>query len=157
MQRRAAALVLAIALAGLRLGYALAAAEVVRAQRAVKPLWSVSAAARGGGLAPLLGSERLAPSRAEVRAARLGLVDLRVALDYRVHPSSENAILDEIGDGRSFCEALLGRGIAVRDCAPFGLREYFRIGVGARPKCRRLAAPSLEARRQGPKGTADAR
>ena len=136
------------ALAGLRLGYALAAPEVVDALRAVQPPWSVSAAAQAAGLAALSDDEHLAASQAEVWEARRELVEALEALGLRVHPGAANAILVEVGDGRAFREELLRRGVVVRDCASFGLPAHVRIGVRTRPECRRLVEAVAEMRRQ---------
>jgi L-threonine-O-3-phosphate decarboxylase len=126
------------ALAGLRLGYALAAPETVDALRSVQPPWSVSAAAQAAGLAALSDEEHLAASREEVRAAKRELVASLSSLGYRVLPGAANAVLVEVADGRAFRAALLPRGVVVRDCASFGLPRHIRIGVRTRPECRRL-------------------
>jgi histidinol-phosphate aminotransferase len=126
------------ALAGLRLGYALARPEVVECLRAVQPPWSVNSAAQAAGLAALEDDDHLARSRAEVWEAKRELVRSLAGLGLAVHSGAANSILVQVGDGRGFRSALLRRGLVVRDCASFGLPEHVRIGVRTRPECRRL-------------------
>ncbi len=128
------------ALAGLRLGYVLAAPEVVRALARAAPPWNVNALAQRAGVLALKNAGYLERSRRLVREA-LGL--LREGLEtlgLRPLPSRANFFLVEVGDGRGFREALLRRGILVRDCASFGLPSYVRLAARPVEECRRLLA-----------------
>lgn len=128
------------ALAGLRLGYAAAAPAVIAALRAVRPPWSVSAAAQAAGVVALADDAHLHRSQADMRAAKAYLLDALPRLGLRVLPSAANFLLVEVGDGRRCRERLLQRGCCVRDCASFGLPRHVRIGVRTTPECRRLVA-----------------
>lgn len=128
------------ALAGLRLGYVVAVPAVIAALRAVRPPWSVSAAAQAAGVAALSDDAHLHRSLAEVRAAKAYLLDALPRLVLRVLPSAANFLLVEVGDGRRFRERLLRRGCCVRDCASFGLPTHVRVGVRTLAECRRLVA-----------------
>jgi len=127
-------------LAGLRLGYALAAPEVVEALLAVKAPWSVSAAAQVAGLAALADDQHVARGVAEAAAAKAYLAAELARLGLAVRPSAANFLLVHVGDGRAFREALLRRGCCLRDCTSFGLPEYVRIGMKTVADCRRLVA-----------------
>lgn len=84
------------ALAGLRLGYAVAAQPVAAALQAVLPPWNVSAPAQAAGTAALADASHLTRSQAEVWAARVMLFDELDKLGLRVSPPSANFLLVEV-------------------------------------------------------------
>lgn len=119
------------ALAGLRLGYALARPEVVRLLEAVRPPWSVSAPAQAAGVAalsPAAGEHLSRCRRLLARDARL-LADGLARLGLAVVPGRANFLLVETGSGKRTRDALLEWGMQVRDCASFGLPAHIRIAV----------------------------
>jgi histidinol-phosphate aminotransferase len=117
------------ALAGLRLGYLIAEPEAVEAARRLQPEWSVSAAAQVAGLAALADVEHLRRTLALVRAAKSQLVAGLEALGLPVQAGAANFVLVQVGDAGRLRLALLRRGLAVRDCASFGLPEHIRVAV----------------------------
>jgi histidinol-phosphate aminotransferase len=132
------------ALAGLRLGYAVAAPDVIEHLRAVRPPWTVNAAAQAAGMAALDDEAHLARARAEVRAAKAYLEEELGRLGLAAAPSAANFLLVEVGDGAAFRGRLLRQGCCVRDCASFGLPAHVRIGIRTRPECERLVAAMAE-------------
>ncbi|MDA8065368.1 MAG: threonine-phosphate decarboxylase CobD [Thermaerobacter sp.] len=107
------------ALAGLRLGYLLAAPEVAGALREAAEPWRVNAAAAAAGAAALgdaafvAASRRLLPRwREELRAK------LQALPGVEVYPSQVNFLLLRL-PRPGISEALARRGILVRDCANF--------------------------------------
>lgn len=117
------------ALAGLRLGYALARPELVAALRAIQPPWSVNGAAQAAGLAALTDLDHL---RRTLQLTQEAARDLRMALaaaGARVNESQTHFHLIEIGDGATWRARLLRRGCLVRDCASFGLPAHVRVGT----------------------------
>jgi L-threonine-O-3-phosphate decarboxylase len=128
------------AMPGLRLGYAVAAPAVARALDAVRPPWSVNAVAQAAGLAALADEAHLAAARDEVGRARAYVAGELTRLGWRVHPSSANFMLVEVGDAAETRAALLRRGVVVRDCASFGLPGHVRIGLRPVDECARLVA-----------------
>jgi histidinol-phosphate aminotransferase len=126
------------ALAGLRLGYALAPPEVVTTLKKVQPSWSVNAAAQAAGLAALRDEGYLRETLPKVVEAKTYLVEELTRLGLRVVPSAANFLLVEVGDGRSLRRKLLSHGLLVRDCTSFGLPEYVRIAARRMEECRRL-------------------
>lgn len=128
------------ALAGLRLGYALAAPTIRAALEVVRPPWSVNAVAQAAGLASLRDTEHLARGRAEVRRARAYLTAALAGLGLRPAPAAANFVLVEVGDAGAVRAALLRHGLCVRDCASFGLPGHIRIGLRTLPECERLVA-----------------
>jgi histidinol-phosphate aminotransferase len=123
------------ALAGLRLGCALASPEVVAALKKVQPSWSVNAAAQAAGLAALSDENHLRESLPKIAKAKTYLVEELTRLGLRVVPSAANFLLVEVGDGRDLRRKLLSHGLMVRDCASFGLPEYVRIAARRMEEC----------------------
>jgi len=132
------------ALAGLRLGYALAAPETAAALGAVRPPWSVNAAAQAAGLVALADEAHLRRARQAVREARSYLTAALPKLGLAVVPTVANFLLVRVGEAAAFRAALLRRGFCVRDCTSFGLPRYIRIGLRPLPECRRLVAAIQE-------------
>lgn len=126
------------ALAGLRLGYALASPEVVATLKKVQPSWSVNAAAQAAGLAALSDEDHLRETVPKIAEAKAYLVEELTRLGLRVVPSATNFLLVEVDDGRSLRRRLLSRGLMVRDCTSFGLPEYVRIAARRMEECRKL-------------------
>jgi histidinol-phosphate aminotransferase len=126
------------ALAGLRLGYALASPEVVATLKKVQPSWSVNAVAQAAGLAALSDADHLLETLPKIAAAKAYLVEELTRLGLRVIPSLTNFLLVEVGDGQSLRRKLLYHGLMVRDCTSFGLPEYVRIAARRPEECRQL-------------------
>jgi histidinol-phosphate aminotransferase len=115
------------ALAGLRLGYAAGAEELILALAQVRPPWSVNAVAQAAGVAALRDREHLARSVELLAAAKSELMAVLADLGMKVLPSAAPFFLARVGNAVSIRRALLTKGILVRDCASFGLPEYIRI------------------------------
>lgn len=126
------------ALAGLRLGYALASPEVVATLKKVQPSWSVNAAAQAAGLAALSDETHLQETLPQIAEAKAYLVEELTRLGLHAVPSAANFLLVEVGDGRALRRQLLSHGLVVRDCTSFGLPEYVRIAARRMEECRRL-------------------
>jgi L-threonine-O-3-phosphate decarboxylase len=127
-------------LAGLRLGYAVGDEKVIALLRQVQPPWSVNAAAQAAGVAALRdlthrqrSLERLARAKHELAAELTGLGLAPVA-------SATHFFLVRVGDGSAFRQALLHRGMLVRDCASFGLPAHVRIAARRPEENERLLA-----------------
>ena len=128
------------ALAGLRLGYALAPRDVCMALDRVRPPWSVNAVAQAAGLAAIGDGDHLERARAEVRHARVYLTTAFGKLGFPVLPSTTNFLLVDVGTAAVMRRCLLQHGMCVRDCTSFGLPAYIRIGMRPVAECRRLTA-----------------
>ena len=126
------------ALAGLRLGYALAGEEVINNLRRACPPWNVNAVAQRAGVVALRDSSYLKHCEVKIREAKRFLVEGFCRLGFTVLPSRTNFFLVKVGDGSRFRSRLLRYGIIVRDCASFGLPQYVRIAALKMPQCRRL-------------------
>jgi histidinol-phosphate/aromatic aminotransferase/cobyric acid decarboxylase-like protein len=137
-----------LSVAGLRVGYALAAPPLAGALRAVRPPWSANAlalagicaaAARPGDLAAL--AQRAASERDDL-ARRLAAIP-----GLRTWPAAANFCLIEVPDGPATVAALRARGIAVRPAGTFpGLHEgHLRLTARTPERNARLAAALAEA------------
>lgn len=115
------------ALAGLRLGYAVGAEEVIDSLDRVRPPWSVNALAQAAGIAALRDREHLARSLELLAVAKGELMAALADIGMEVLPSAAPFFLVRVGDGAAVRLALLYQGILVRDCASFGLPQYIRI------------------------------
>lgn len=118
-------------LAGLRVGYGIAPADVVEATSKVRRAFDVSAPAQAAALASM-GDD------AEIARRRAANADGRAALEaaLRAHglepagPALGNFLFVGVGDGRAFFDRLLRQGVIVRPLASFGAPEAIRVTVG---------------------------
>lgn len=121
---------------GLRLGYAIAAAGTVAVIAGAQNPWSVNTAAQVAGVASLAAPDYRRRTRAYVDAERERLAAALSALGgLKVFPGRANYLLVQItrrglGAG-ALREALLVKGVLIRDCSNFcGLDEsFFRVAV----------------------------
>lgn len=115
------------ALAGLRLGYLLAAPALVERVAAYQPAWSVSSAAQAAGLAALADAAFLPTTVPQLWAASDGLYAGLSELGLYLWRGALPFMLVRTGDGAATRAALLRRGCVVRDCASFGLPAWVRL------------------------------
>ena len=119
------------ALAGLRLGYAMAAPPLIAVLRAVQPTWSVNSLAQIAGVAalqaPVLAWRQHSLARLRQHAASLwaGLAEL----DFEVLPTTTSYTLVGVDNAANFRHRLLLQGLQVRDCASFGLPRHIRMAA----------------------------
>ena len=128
-------------LAGLRVGYGLAAGEVVTALGKVRRAFDITTPAQEAALASLDSPEELARRRAVNVEGRANLETIlrEHGLDP-VGPSAGNFLFAEVGDdSRPFFEQLLREGVIVRPLHGFGAPGAIRITVGTEGEHRFLA------------------
>lgn len=126
------------ALAGLRLGYAIAPAPVIDALSRAQPPWSINAAAQAAGLAAWQDKGHLRRARQVVQEAVDYLQFHLAALGYHVYPTAANFFLVEVGNAPALRQTLLPLGVVVRDCSSFGLPSLIRLAARPLPDCERL-------------------
>ncbi len=117
------------AIAGLRLGYAVADEAMIHALSSIRPAWNVNALAQAAGLAALQDEEYLHATLVQLWDEKQNLLAGLKSLGFAPVPSWTNYFLAPVGNGRAFRQRLLAHGILVRDCASFGLPEYVRIAT----------------------------
>ncbi|MDX6720425.1 MAG: histidinol-phosphate aminotransferase [Solirubrobacteraceae bacterium] len=110
----------ALAIPGLRAGYAVAAAPLAARLRAVRPPWSANALALVALAATARRPDALAAIAERVAAERDDLARrLSAVAGLRSWPSAANFCLVEVPDGPALVAALRARAIAVRPAASF--------------------------------------
>ncbi|MCL5274265.1 MAG: histidinol-phosphate aminotransferase family protein [Chloroflexi bacterium] len=137
------------ALTGLRVGYAIGAPGVIEALEKVQPPWSVNAFAQAAAIAALRDEDYLRETLAEIAHASTALRAAFAQGGWRVMPSAVHFSLVEVGDARSFCAALVRRGLAVRDCSSFGLPAFVRVATRKPEENAQLASALAALRREG--------
>ena len=127
------------ALAGLRLGYAVAGEEIITILSRVCPPWNVNAIAQKAGITALQCKEYLEKSRKSVFREKKYLVTSLEKLGFVCVPSDANYFLVKVSDAAEFRKRLLISGrLLVRDCTSFGLPEYIRIAPRSHNQNRQL-------------------
>jgi histidinol-phosphate aminotransferase len=120
-------------LAGLRVGYAVAPAEVVTEISKVRRAFDVSSSAQEAALASLADDQELRRRRELNTAGRTELE--RILREHGLDPvegAVANFVFVELGeDSRPFHQRLLREGAIVRPTHGFGAPEAIRITVGA--------------------------
>jgi histidinol-phosphate aminotransferase len=117
-------------LAGLRLGYAFGAPEVMNYLERARPTFNVNALAQAAGLAALEDDDHLARSRAHTAACReLFMRELQM-LDLQPIPSNTNFIAVHVGDDMAVTSALMDHGFTVNPLTSWGLPGHIRISFG---------------------------
>ena len=114
-------------LAGLRLGYALAAEDTATRLRAAAPPWSVNTCAQAAGCAALADLDHHASTLRLLRGERDRLSAELRARGWTVEPSDAGFFLIHVGSAAAARAALLARGCLVRDCTSFGLPGHVRV------------------------------
>ena len=139
------------AIAGLRLGYALAAPEIVAAVRRVQPPWSVNAVAQAAGVAALReGAQDFVQSTvAQTLSAKEMLVRDLTALGLRLYPSATHFFLVEVGAAPATRASLMAHGMSVRDCTSFGLPTCVRVAARRPAENQQLVAAWKKILNQG--------
>jgi threonine-phosphate decarboxylase len=135
------------AIPGLRLGYVLAAPELITRLAAMQEPWSVSTLAQAVGRACLQDRDYMAQTRLRVAEERQHLLQgLQALPGLTAFPGEANYLLAKLTlpgwTARRLREGLLSRGIIIRDASNFeGLDERFiRVAVRRREDNDRLLA-----------------
>lgn len=102
-------------LAGLRIGYGVATAEIINFLNRVRPPFNANSLAQRAALTALGDEEHVAQSRAVNEAGMRQMVNGLSSLGFTPIPSEANFVYVDVGrDGRSVFEALLREGIIIR-------------------------------------------
>ncbi|HEV2886106.1 MAG TPA: histidinol-phosphate transaminase [Jatrophihabitans sp.] len=132
----------AFALAGGRLGYLAASAEVVDAVRIVRLPYHLSAVSQATALAALAHSAELLARVEQLRAERDATVRWLRELGLRAADSDANFVLfGTFADGHAVWQGLLDRGVLVRETGPDG---WLRVSIGSPEEMRAFRAALQE-------------
>ena len=131
----------AYALAGLRVGFAVADAGLVAVMERVRESFNVNAPGLAAAEAALADAAHLRASVAGNAVQREALASALRARGWPVSPSQTNFLLVEFGDDSMRIEAaLVARGVVLRPMGGYGLGECLRITVGTAAENARLLA-----------------
>ena len=134
------------ALAGLRVGFAVAHPDLIAVMERVRESFNVNALALAAAEASLADAAHLAASVAGNRQQRQVLADALRGRGLAVSPSQTNFLLVEFGDAAGRIEAaLVARGVVLRPMGGYGLGDCLRITVGTEEENARLLAALDEA------------
>ena len=117
-------------LAGLRVGYMVGPAAVVREVMKVRNPFDVSELAHVAAIASLDDAAELARRRELNERGRADLVAALAAVGMTAFPACANFLAVDVGDGRALARALEADGVIVRPLEPFGAPGSVRVTVG---------------------------
>jgi histidinol-phosphate aminotransferase len=118
-------------LAGLRVGWAVAPADVATATTKVRRAFDVAATSQAAALASLDDSQEIARRRQLNATGRDRLAEiLRSHSLEPVGPARGNFLFVDVGGGRALFEQLQREGVIVRPLDGFGAPEAIRVTVG---------------------------
>lgn len=120
----------AYGLAGLRIGYAIASAEIITLLEKFRQPFNTSAMAQAAALASLEDEEFVINTRKLVAEGLDYFTRSFTEMDLEIVPSVVNFLLVKTGNGRNVFESLQQEGIIVRPMDPYGLPDFIRITIG---------------------------
>ncbi len=128
----------AYGLAGLRIGFGLAAPVLIDLMNRVRQPFNVNHLAMVAAVAALADDAFIAESR-RVNAEGLSLLTRELtARGLSVIPSFGNFITFKIAAAADVYRALLSQGVIVRPVAGYGLPDYLRVSIGTAPQNERF-------------------
>lgn len=133
------------AVPGIRFGFGLGDPELIEQMEMRRLPWTVNAVAEKIAIAAFLQHSDLSLSRKRIIEERARLCSALADLPVTIVPSRTNFLLLHLDhDAGPLCDALLKKGILVRDCHSFGLPRSIRIAV----RCRQENLCLVEALRE---------
>ena len=125
-------------LAGLRIGYGVAAKEIIDLMQRVRQPFNVNAPAQWAALAALEDNDHVRKTL-EVNRQGMEYVTKEIArLGLEQVPSQANFILIRVGNGNDVFQQLLVQGVIVRPMGIYEFREHIRVTVGTMEENRRF-------------------
>ncbi|WP_153558171.1 pyridoxal phosphate-dependent aminotransferase [Roseimaritima sediminicola] len=121
------------ALAGVRLGYAVASPSLLRPMRDRQLPWSVNALAQAAGVAALAAKSHYDAACERMRTERSRLCAALRSRGYRPRDTDTGFLLLPVSDAQRFRDRLLNHRVLVRDVASMGVERHVRIAVGDAP------------------------
>jgi histidinol-phosphate aminotransferase len=127
-------------LANLRIGYGIAKPELIDVLQKTRQPFNTNGIAQAGALAGLLDDEHQRKTREITIEGRDFLQREFGATGLEYVPSFANFVLVRVGDGKAVFNALMKRGIIVRDMNSYGLPEWIRVSIGTMEQNERFLA-----------------
>lgn len=121
----------AYGLAGLRLGYAIAAPELTTYMERIRQPFNVNLLAQVAGLAALEDKEFLTKTRRLTLEGKSFIYQELSKMGLEYVPSVANFILVNAGrNGQKVFAAMLKHGVIIRDMCQYGLENFIRVTIG---------------------------
>ena len=125
-------------LASLRIGYGLGSAELVEVLQKTREPFNTNGIAQAGALAALSDDAHRIATRDLAREGRAYLQRSFSSLGLKYVPSTANFVMVKVGDGKGIFQALMRRGVIIRDLNAYGLPEWVRVTIGTMEENTRL-------------------
>jgi histidinol-phosphate aminotransferase len=117
-------------LAGLRIGYGIAPADLIEVLHKTRQPFNVNSIAHAGALVALNDEAHQRETKRVVDKGRAYLQDKLAEMKIQFVPGVANFLMVNVGDGLAVFDQLLRRNIIVRPLNGYGLPEWIRISVG---------------------------
>jgi len=117
-------------LAGLRIGYGIAGADLIEVLQKTRQPFNVNSIAHVGALAALNDDAHQRETKRVVDEGRAYLQEQFTEMKVRFVAGVANFVMVNVGDGAAVFERLLARKIIVRPLKGYNLPEWIRISVG---------------------------
>jgi histidinol-phosphate aminotransferase len=117
-------------LAGLRLGYGLASAEIANLLQRARQPFNANSIAQVGAIAGLADIEHQQKTKSLTDEGRQILEKAFGHMGLKYVPSSANFVMVNVGDGGEVFKRLMKKGIIVRSMVSYHLPAYIRVSVG---------------------------
>jgi histidinol-phosphate aminotransferase len=127
-------------LAGLRIGFGLASAEIADILQRARQPFNANSIAQAGAIAGLADEEHQRRTKEITDQGRRVLESAFAQMKLRYVPSSANFVLVHVGDGGELFKRLMKKGIIVRSMVSYHLPEYVRVSVGTAEQNARFLA-----------------
>jgi histidinol-phosphate aminotransferase len=136
-------------LANLRIGYGLAHKELIDVLQKTRQPFNANGIAQAGALAGLADDEHQRKTRDLTIAGREWMQAQFADMGLEFVPSHANFVLVRVGNGKAVFQALMKKGVIIRDMTSYGLPEWIRVSIGTMDQNRRflaeLKAPGVRA------------
>jgi histidinol-phosphate aminotransferase len=117
-------------LAGLRIGYGLASAEIANLLQRARQPFNANSLAQAGAMAGLADIEHQRKTKAITDEGRHLMEASFARMGLKYVPSSANFVLVNVGDGGEVFKRLMKKGIIVRSMVSYHLPAYIRVSIG---------------------------
>ncbi len=117
-------------LAGLRIGYGLAPAEIADLLQRARQPFNANAIAQAGAIAGLADIEHQQKTKTITDEGRRLMEENFAKMGLKYVPSSANFVLVHVGDGGEVFKRLMKKGVIVRSMVSYHLPAYIRVSVG---------------------------
>jgi histidinol-phosphate aminotransferase len=121
-------------LAGLRIGYGIAAPELAAALEKIRAPFNTNLLAQTAALAALDDDEHVRKTRLNNFAGLEFFAQALRKLDLKYVPSHANFVLVRVGEGQKVFEAMQRLGVITRPMGGYQLPEWIRISIGTPPE-----------------------